>query len=103
MKRIILILILILSFSCKAQHVDKVAHFGVGYVSSATTSALTNKQTPWINITIGIGTAFVIGTSKELYDCNKNNVKFNWKDLGWTVAGGAVGAITIRYTIRSTI
>lgn len=103
MKKIILILILLLSFTCKSQQVDKVAHFGVGYITSATTSALTNKQSPWINITIGVSTAFIVGTGKELYDCNKNNVKFNWKDLGWTVAGGVAGSITIRWTIRNTI
>jgi hypothetical protein len=97
-----LIIFLFLSLSCKGQQVDKVAHFGVGYITSATTSALANKQSPWKSITIGIGSAFAVGTVKELYDCSKGG-KFNFKDLGWTTFGGGLGAVTIRFTIRSTI
>jgi hypothetical protein len=88
--------------SCKAQQVDKVAHFGVGYVLGATSSALTNKQKPIVNISIGVGTGLVVGTCKELYDKSKGG-QFNYKDLGATVLGSVLGTITIRYTIRKTI
>ncbi len=97
-----LIIFLFLSISCKAQQVDKVAHFGVGYVLGATSSAITNKQKPIVNISIGVGTGLVVGTCKELYDKSKGG-QFNYKDLGATVFGSVVGVITIRYTIRKTI
>jgi hypothetical protein len=97
-----LILFLLISFNSNSQQVDKVAHFGVGYVLGATSSALTNKQKPIVNISIGIGTGLIIGTAKELYDKSKGG-QFNYKDLGATVLGSALGTITIRYTIRKTI
>ncbi len=103
MKKIIIILLLIVSFNCKAQQVDKVAHFGVGYIASATTSALISKQTPWKNFTFSVGTAIVLGGAKELYDMKVKNTAFNGKDFFWTVIGGGSGAITIRYTINKTI
>lgn len=102
MKKLIIILLLIVSFNCKAQQVDKVAHFGVGYIASATTSALISKQTPWKNLAIGIGSSVVIGTAKEIYDYRVKGV-FNYKDLGATVFGGVLGSVTIRYTINKTI
>jgi len=97
-----LIIFLFLSLICKGQQVDKVAHFGVGYVLGATSSAVTNKQKPIINISIGVGTGLIIGTAKELYDYRVKG-QFNYKDLGATVLGSALGTITIRYTIRKTI
>ena len=93
---------MLISFNGYSQQVDKVAHFGVGYVASATTSALMSKQTPWKNIAIGIGSSVVLGTAKELYDYNKKGV-FNYKDLGATVLGGVLGSVTIRWTIRKTV
>ena len=96
------LIILLISFNGYSQQVDKVAHFGVGYVASATTSALMSKQTPWKNIAIGIGSSVVLGTAKELYDYNKKGV-FNYKDLGATVLGGVLGSVTIRWTIRKTV
>jgi hypothetical protein len=97
-----IILFLLISFNSISQQVDKVAHFGVGYVLGATSSALTNKQKPIVNISIGVGTGLIIGTAKELYDKSKGG-QFNYKDLGATVLGSALGTITIRYTIRKTI
>jgi uncharacterized protein YfiM (DUF2279 family) len=98
-----LIIFLFLSLSCNGQQVDKVAHFGVGYVATATTSALLSKKSPFVNITVSLGTAIVIGTAKELYDLKVKKTVFNGKDLFWTVMGGASGIVTIRYTIRKTI
>jgi len=97
-----LILFLLISFNAISQQVDKVAHFGVGYFLGATSSALTSKQKPIVNISIGIGTGLIIGTAKELYDYRVKGT-FNYKDLGATVLGSALGTITIRYTIRKTI
>jgi uncharacterized protein YfiM (DUF2279 family) len=98
-----LIIFLFLSLSCNSQQVDKVAHFGVGYITTSTTSALLSKQSPLVNITVSLGTAVVIGTAKELYDLKVKKTAFNCKDLFWTVMGGASGIVTIRYTIRKTI
>ncbi len=97
-----IILFLLISLNANSQQVDKVAHFGVGYVIGATSSALTSKQKPIVNISIGIGTGLIIGTAKELYDYQVKG-QFNYKDLGATVLGSALGTITIRYTIRKTI
>ena len=97
-----IILFLLISFNGVSQQVDNVAHFGVGYVLGATSSALTNKQKPIVNISIGVGTGIIVGTAKELYDYRVKG-QFNYKDLGATVLGSALGIITIRYTIRKTI
>lgn len=97
-----LILFLLISSNANSQQVDKVAHFGVGYVIGETSSALTNKQKPIVNISIGIGTGLIVGTAKEIYDKSKGG-QFNYKDLGATVLGSALGTITIRYTIRKTV
>ena len=98
-----LILFSLISFNANSQQVDKVAHFGVGYIATSTTSALLSKQSPFVNITVSLGTAVVIGTAKELYDLKVKKTAFNSKDLFWTVMGGASGIVTIRYTIRKTI
>jgi uncharacterized protein YfiM (DUF2279 family) len=97
------LIILLISFQGYSQQVDKVAHFGVGYVATATTSALMSKQTPWKSITLSFTTAVVIGGAKELYDLKVKKTAFNGKDFFWTVMGGASGIVTIRWTIRKTI
>lgn len=97
------LIILLISFNGYSQQVDKVAHFGVGYITSATTSALMSKQTPWKNITVSFASAVVLGGCKELYDLKVKKTAFNGKDFFCTVMGGASGIVTIRYTIRKNI
>lgn len=99
MKKILLILLLLIAFNSYSQKVDKVAHFGVGYVIGATTSALTSKQTPLVCISIGVCSGFVVGTAKEIYDYLDYG-KFNFKDLGATVLGSGLGSVTIRIAIK---
>jgi len=87
-----------------SQQVDKFAHLGVGYIAGATTSATTlifsnGKNETLKSLSVGIGSGVILGTAKEIYDFKSYGV-FNWKDLGATVLGSALGSITIKISIN---
>lgn len=104
MKNRLLILILGLSLNSSAQVVDKVAHFGVGYVTGAVSSGITltnsNGKNEWLkSLSVGIGSSLALGIGKEVYDYYDYG-KFDFKDLGATVLGGALGSVTIKISIN---
>ena len=104
MKKITFIALLFAS-TCNAQiPTDKVAHFGVGYVVGATTSSITlinskGKHEWWKSIGVGLGSGLAVGLGKELYDQHKYG-GFDWKDLGCTILGSALGSVTVKLTIN---
>lgn len=104
MKIILLISTLFFSITSFTQiQTDKVAHFGVGYITGVASSSIilthTKGKNEWFkSVGIGIGTGIVIGTGKELYDEWKYN-GFDFKDLGVTVLGSALGSVSIKITI----
>ncbi len=98
-------LIIILSFANIAHsQVDKVAHFGVGYISGALTSGVTlvnsNGKNEWIkSISFGAAVGTAIGLGKEIYDY-KDYGLFDWGDLGATVLGAVAGSVHVTFTIN---
>ena len=93
-----------LAFTTTAQvQTDKVAHFGVGYMSGAMTSGLItsfgNWKNEWVK-SVGFGTlaGVILGTGKELYDQHQGR-PFDIKDLGATVVGSLVGSITVKIVV----
>lgn len=93
-----------LAFTTSAQiQTDKVAHFGVGYMSGAMTSGLVtafgNGKNEWVK-SIGFGTltGVVLGTGKELYDKHQGR-PFDIKDLGATVVGSLVGSVSVKIIV----
>jgi hypothetical protein len=102
MKKLILFFtIALISLNLNAQGkgafaVDKVAHLGVGYISSSVvTSALRAKGMP-IHYSVGLGwlTATALGIGKEIYD-KKHGGVFDDEDLLSTSFGGLCGSLTV--------
>lgn len=104
MKHLFTIIILTISTCSLTQVTDKVAHFGVGYISGAITSSITlihsNGKNEWFkSLSIGTASGVLLGTAKELYDYRSYG-KFDWYDLGFTVLGSALGSVTIKISIN---
>jgi uncharacterized protein YfiM (DUF2279 family) len=105
MKRLILILFLAFSLNANSQiKTDKVAHFGVGFISGAAATSITlnnsNGRHEWIkSISVGLLTGFVLGVGKEFYDLKDYGV-FNWGDAMYTTVGGGVGGVSLKFSIN---
>lgn len=103
--RKLLFMALMFASTCNSQiQTDKVAHFGVGYVAGSLTSSITlinsnGKNEWWKSIGVGIGSGLILGVGKEMYDQHKYG-GFDWKDLGCTVLGSALGSVTVKLTIN---
>lgn len=78
---------------------DKVAHFGVGYAVSATTTAICQRYEVKHPVLIGISVSTLIGIGKEIYDAQSNKGVSDWKDAGSTIIGGILGSVTVRISI----
>lgn len=99
-----LIFALLISTTVSAQiQTDKVAHFGVGYVSGVIATGLTkpSKLTWFKSIAIGFGTSATLGIGKEIYDKSKGK-EFSYKDIGATVLGGIIGSVSVKIVIFKT-
>lgn len=104
MKKITFIALLFASSSFAQIPTDKVAHFGIGYATGSLTSSIalinSNRKNEWWKaIGVGVGSGLAVGLGKELYDQHKYS-GFDWKDLGCTVLGSALGSVTIKLTIN---
>lgn len=97
MKALIFIVLLAHYGSAQIQ-TDKVAHFGVGYATSATLTAVSYKQRPGVRLLIGSGTGLILGLGKEIRDYRSYGV-FNSRDLAYTFIGGVVGSLTVSIPI----
>ena len=64
---------------------DKAAHFGASFALGVAGSRLTDQ--PWG----AVGLALIPGVAKELYDAGQDCNRFSWRDMGWNVAGAALG------------
>jgi len=88
----IIVMIILLSISnCNAQiQIDKKLHFTVGASSAVWFSCFAMPQNEIIKPAIyGLTGAFVLGSSKELYDLAGGGTA-EWNDLGATMLGAAV-------------
>lgn len=100
MKKSILILAL-LSTIAHAQKlpVDKVAHFGVGFVSSSMTTAILTRYDVKRPALIGFGFGFALGVGKEISDIYTGGSP-EFKDACATILGSALGCVTIKISIK---
>ena len=98
MKTIFLILALCFLSNCSAQFVseDDMLHFGVGAAISSTTYALVYSKTKnkkkafWYSL----GLSTLAGLSKEFYDGNIINGRFDTGEAIATFAGGLTASYT---------
>ncbi len=97
MKSIVL-LILLLAFNSNAQ-TDKVAHFGVGYVASATTTAICQRYEIRHPVLLGIAVGTVLGIGKEAYDKYSGKGTPSYGDAFSTIGGSVLGSFTVKISI----
>lgn len=114
MKKLILILILLVSFFCKAQEniklkelytqEDKINHLTVGYMigfmGNCTAYEISKNKT--IGVISGFALSVLAGHLKEVYDM-KNGKSYNKKDFQATIIGGFSGTITIRLVLWNSV
>lgn len=81
------ILLTILPLFAMSQPIDKMLHFGAGYIIGSATSAMTYDFKINNHIELGIGAATAVGLGKEIYDQYKYK-GFDVMDAVATVAGG---------------
>ena len=92
------ILITILPFFAMSQPIDKMLHFGAGYIIGSATSAITYNFKINNHIEIGIGAATLAALGKELRDEHVYQ-GFDVMDAVATVAGGVCGSLTIKIAL----
>ncbi len=78
--------------SMSIEKVDNQLHLALGMVAGSGTITFNEKvldeSVP--NVVAAVGSAFMVGFIKEVYDANQPYNQFNWAEVGWTVIGGAV-------------
>jgi hypothetical protein len=89
----------ILPLFAMSQPIDKMLHFGAGYIIGSATSAITYDFKINNHIEIGIGAATLAGLGKELYDQYKYK-GFDPIDFIVTAQGGVCGSLTIKIALN---
>jgi hypothetical protein len=89
----------ILPLFAMSQPVDKMLHFGAGYIIGSATSAITYNFKINNHIELGIGAATLAGLGKELRDEHVYQ-GFDVMDAVATVAGGVCGSLTIKIALN---
>jgi hypothetical protein len=92
------ILLTILPLFAMSQPVDKMLHFGAGYIIGSATSAITYDFKINNHIELGIGAATLAGLGKEIRDQYVYQ-GFDVMDAVATVAGGVCGSLTIKIAL----
>jgi len=78
---------------------DKVAHFGVGYAVSATTTGFLQRYEVKHPVLIGIGVGTLLGIGKEVYDKYSGKGQASYGDAFSTIGGSILGSFTIRISL----
>jgi hypothetical protein len=94
-----ILLLTILPLFAMSQPVDKMLHFGAGYIIGSATSAMTHNFKINNHIELGIGAATLAGLGKELRDQYVYQ-GFDIMDAVTTVAGGVCGSLTIKIALN---
>ena len=103
MKTLVTIIILILPLFGNSQiQPDKVKHFAVGTALSGASSFAAlqfgaDKKEAFI---IGFGIGMAAGIAKEVYDMETGKGTPSTADMLWTIAGAAVGSVSVSITIK---
>jgi len=72
---------------------DKTRHFAAGFAIGAASSTLAGHQ-GWStagSAAVGLGTVAAAGAAKETADLHGAAACWSWKDIAWTLLGGAAG------------
>ena len=93
------ILLIILPLFAMSQPIDKMLHFGAGYIIGSATSAITYDFKINNHIEIGIGASALFGVGKEIRD-EYVYKGFDIMDALATVAGGVCGSLTIKIALN---
>jgi len=93
------ILLTILPLFAMSQPIDKMLHFGAGYIIGSATSAITYDFKINNHIEIGIGAATLAGLGKEIRDEHVYQ-GFDIMDAVATVAGGVFGSLIIKISLN---
>jgi hypothetical protein len=72
----------------------------VGILADASAKSISPRSTWWSRALIGVATAAVVGTAKELVDARLPHHDADPKDALATVAGGAAGVLAIELVWR---
>jgi len=94
------ILLTILPLFAMSQPIDKMLHFGAGYIIGSATSAMTYNFKINNHIELGIGAATLAGLGKEITDQYVYK-GFDVMDAVATVAGGVCGTMCIKIAINN--
>jgi hypothetical protein len=94
------ILLNIIPLFAMSQPIDKMLHFGAGYIIGSATSAMTYNFKINNHIEIGIGAATALGLGKEMYDQYKYK-GFDPFDFIVTAQGGVYGSMCIKIGINN--
>jgi VanZ family protein len=92
------LILTILPLFAMSQPIDKMLHFGAGYIIGSATSAITYDFKINNHIEIGIGAATAFGLGKEIRDQYVYK-GFDVIDAVTTVAGGVCGSLTIKIAL----
>lgn len=102
MKQLITLVVIVYASKAVAQvQTDKVAHFGVGYVVSASTTAILQRYDVKGAVWYGIGLGTLLGIVKELYDKHSGNGQPSYSDAFSTIGGSVAGSVTVRISINN--
>lgn len=102
MKTILIIILSLPLFGSAQIQPDKVKHFAVGTTLAGASSFAAlqlgaDKKEAFI---IGFGVGMAAGIAKEVYDMESGNGTPSTADMLWTIAGAAVGSVSVSITIK---
>lgn len=99
MKKLLTILFVFLTLSLPGQTIprDKQLHIAAGTEIGFISSVLTVEKKPLVSFVWAVGSATVIGVTKELgYDKMLGKGTPEIKDAAWTVIGGVAGYLIVQ-------
>ena len=104
MKKLVVVLALLLALGCQSYgltiETDKVAHLGIGYIVSDVVGSLKLTGEPTLDqVIIPLTVVILVATGKELLDSRQIGNRYDWKDWGYTVAGGTL-KLGVKFTIQ---
>lgn len=98
----LIIALLFTTFATAQIQQDKIKHFAVGAIASATTYGYFKIKTPKRAFLYTVGVSAIMGLGKELID-EHNYGGFDHKDLMATILGGITATIIIKIVWKKNL